>query len=60
MIEKHIKLEIAIETLACKIANIMKEIKEKDSEELKNELEILLNEREELYKGNDEIINKYS
>jgi len=58
MMEGHVKLNIAIALLANKIADIMKKIEENETEELKQELDILLHEREELYKGNEEVIDK--
>lgn len=48
------KLEVAVEILAAKIAKTLKEgytVEEK-------EIQTLLNEREEMYKGNKIIINK--
>ena len=57
--EKRISLDFAIGTLASKIAKTMKEIRETGSEALEKELNELLIEREELYKGNKEIIKKY-
>ena len=57
--EKHISLDFAIGTLASKIAKIMREIRETGNEELNGELNKLLIEREELYKGNEKVIQKY-
>lgn len=46
------KLEIAIEIMAQKIAKTLFD------EEVSEEIYILLNEREQMYLGNEEIINK--
>ena len=53
-INLNTKLEIAVEIMAAKIALVSKEEGKKDDENLKK----LLKERDEMYKGNDIIIEK--
>lgn len=53
-ISKNTKLEIAIEILSVKIANMLKKGYLVEDKEMK----ILLEEREKMYKGDNEIINK--
>lgn len=53
-INLNTKLEVAVEILAAKIAKTSEEgYKIEDKE-----MQILLNEREEMYKGNEDIIEK--
>lgn len=51
---KNTKLEIAIEIMAAKIAKTSREGIEPEDEKMKE----LLNERFEMYQGNEEIIEK--
>lgn len=53
-INLNTKLEIAVEIMAAKIALVSKEEGKTDDESLKK----LLQERDEMYKGNDIIIEK--
>ena len=53
-INLNTKLEIAVEIMAAKIAQVSKEGYSLKNSNLKN----LLEERNEMYKGNDEIIEK--
>ena len=53
-ISSNTKLEVAVEIIAAKIAKCSREgCKEKDEKMRK-----LMNEREEMYKGNEKIIDK--
>lgn len=54
----HNKLNIAIALLTNRIVETMKKQEENNSKNLNEELDILLQEREELYKGNEEVIEK--
>lgn len=60
--QEFAKLETAYEIMAYvinnKISKVNKEIDKEKKEQLENELEILKKEREEMYNGNQEIINK--
>ena len=53
-ISKNTKLEIAIEILSVKIANMLKKGYLVEDKEMK----ILLEEREKMYNGDNEVINK--
>lgn len=63
--ENHIKFTIALDNLNQKITELnIKISKDLDNESLKNELSILLNDREKLLKENnltelEKILNKY-
>ena len=63
--ENHIKFTIALDNLNAKITELNKKIsKDLSNENLKNELSILLNDREKLLKESDiveieKILNKY-
>ena len=48
------KLEIAVEIMAAKIAKCYRQGFDSESKEIRN----LMNERDEMYKGNEEIVNK--
>lgn len=53
-ISQNTKLEIAVEIMAAKIA----ENSRKETVEAKEKVSELIKERNEMYKGNEEIINK--
>ena len=63
--ENHIKFTIALDNLNAKITELnIKNSKDLSNENLKNELSILLNDREKLLKESDiveieKILNKY-
>ena len=65
IIENHIKFTIALDNLNAKITELnIKISKDLSNENLKNELSILLNDREKLLKESDiveieKILNKY-
>ena len=48
------KLEIAVGIMAAKIAKCYRQGFDSESKEIRN----LMNERDEMYKGNEEIVNK--
>lgn len=55
---ENIKIDVAIEIIALKIANKLKEIEKEDSSKKQEELEQLISERDEMYAGNTEITDK--
>ena len=50
--QNHVKLEIALEVVTNKIANIVNKMKENETEELKERLQYLLDLKNQAYKGN--------
>lgn len=52
------KFDIALETINLKIAKEIKENKEKNYNIFKSKIEKLIDERNEIYKQNEEIIDK--
>lgn len=58
MIKIEEKIDLAIYVINLKIAKAIKENEEKDYEAFKTKIEKLTDEKREIYKGNQEIINK--
>ena len=58
MIKIEEKIDLAMYVINLKIAKAIKENEEKDYEEFKTKIEKLTDEKREIYKGNQEIINK--
>lgn len=58
MIKIEEKIDLAMYVINLKIAKAIKENEEKDYEAFKTKIEKLTDEKRELYKGNQEIINK--
>ncbi|CCZ18403.1 MAG: hypothetical protein Q4C11_05905 [Clostridium sp.] len=58
MIKIEEKIDLAMYVINLKIAKAIKENEEKDYEAFKTKIEKLTDEKREIYKGNQEIINK--
>ena len=52
------KIDLALYTIDLKIVKFLKDNKESDYEEMQKELSKLREEKEEIYKNNEEVINK--
>lgn len=60
--QQHVKLEVALEVIVRKIADVMNQLKQEENQEtiqkLEKELQELMKLKEEAYQGNWQAVNK--